>query len=184
LNRSGPPFPILFLKKYFLASTDRRPSHREMTTPGYLFDLFFLSFIITISHTPNQTISSWEKLLNQKPRQIICSFHLIHRPPLRESGNNRKAFSHVLYLSLSFVVVVVVVVVIKVELFIKGLKVLIRGDFSLNSMEKELELNFFWTTHLNNERQSRRTAWMSHDTTATTTTRPIFCEWKAPKKNI
>jgi hypothetical protein len=63
--------------------------------------------------------------------------------PLRESGNNRKAFSHVLYLSLSFVVVVVVVVVIKVELFIKGLKVLIRGDFSLNSMEKELELNFF-----------------------------------------
>jgi hypothetical protein len=102
LNRSGPPFPILFFLKYFLASTDRRPSHREMTTPGYLFDLFFLSFIITISHTPNQTISSWEKLLNQKPRQIICSFHLIHRPPLRESGNNRKAFSHVLYLSLFF----------------------------------------------------------------------------------
>jgi hypothetical protein len=37
---------------------------------------------------------------------------------------------------------------------------------------------------LNNERQSRRTAWMSHDTTATTTTRPIFCEWKAQKKKI
>jgi hypothetical protein len=29
-------------------------------------------------------------------------------------------------------------------LFIKGLKVLIRGDFSLNSMEKELELHFFF----------------------------------------